>query len=63
MSQHPEVRFVAATTGRANLLVAVAAADLAALYGFLTGGGVDSSVGTEVTPILTTMKRTGLIRS
>ncbi|MEV6611489.1 AsnC family transcriptional regulator [Kutzneria sp. NPDC051319] len=63
LSQHPEVRFVAATTGRANLLVAVAAADLAALYGFLTGGGVDSSVGTEVTPLLTTMKRAGLIRS
>jgi DNA-binding Lrp family transcriptional regulator len=63
LSQHPSVRFVAATTGRANLLVAVAAADLAALYAFLTCGGVDRSVGTEVTPILTTVKRTGLIRA
>jgi len=63
LSQHPLVRFAAATTGRANLLVAVAAADLAELYGFLTGGGVDGSVGTEVTPILTTVKRTGLIRA
>jgi DNA-binding Lrp family transcriptional regulator len=62
LSQHPLVRFVAATTGRANLLVSVAAADLGALYGFLTGGAVDRSVGTEVTPILTTVKRTGLVR-
>jgi len=63
LSQHPEVRFVAATTGRANLVVAVAATDLAALYEFLTGGGVDRSVGIEVTPILTTVKRTGLVRA
>ncbi|MFC0539921.1 Lrp/AsnC family transcriptional regulator [Kutzneria chonburiensis] len=63
LSQHPLVRFAAATTGRANLLVAVAAADLPELYAFLTGGGLDGSVGTEVTPILTTVKRTGLIRA
>ena len=62
LSQHPLVRFVAATTGQANLLVSVAAADLGGLYGFLTGGAVDRSIGTEVTPILTTVKRTGLIR-
>jgi DNA-binding Lrp family transcriptional regulator len=63
LSQRPEVRFVAATTGRANLVVAVAAQDLEALYEFLTGGALDRSVGTEVTPILTTMKRTGLVRA
>ncbi|MFI9388625.1 Lrp/AsnC family transcriptional regulator [Kutzneria sp. NPDC052558] len=63
LSQHPSVRFAAATTGRANLVVAVAAADLGALYGFLTGGELDRSVGMEVTPILTTMKRTGLVRA
>jgi len=44
-------------------VVAVAATDLAALYEFLTGGGVDRSVGIEVTPILTTVKRTGLVRA
>ena len=63
LSRHPEVRFAAATTGRANLMVAVASADFAALYEFLTGGVLDRSIGTEVTPILTTMKRTGLIRA
>ena len=63
LSRRPEVRFAAATTGRANLMVAVACGDLAALYEFLTGGVVDRSIGTEVTPVLTTVKRTGLVRA
>jgi DNA-binding Lrp family transcriptional regulator len=37
LSRHPRVRFTAATTGSSSLLVAVAAADLSALYAFLTG--------------------------
>ncbi|WP_328611613.1 AsnC family transcriptional regulator [Amycolatopsis sp. NBC_00345] len=64
LSRHPQVRFAAATTGPANLLVAVAAADLDALYHFLndTLGGLDRIATAEATPILTGVKRTGLVR-
>ncbi|MEV7322630.1 Lrp/AsnC family transcriptional regulator [Streptomyces sp. NPDC093970] len=64
LSRHPQVRFASATTGSANLLVAVAAADLDALYLFLSGtvGGLGHIATTEVTPILTGVKRTGLVR-
>jgi len=57
------MRFPSALMLCTLLVVAVAATDLAALYEFLTGGGVDRSVGIEVTPILTTVKRTGLVRA
>jgi DNA-binding Lrp family transcriptional regulator len=64
LSIHPQVRFAAATTGAANLLIAVAAADLDALYMFLTGtvGPLDQITGVEITPLLATAKRTGLLR-
>ena len=64
LSRHPQVRFTAATTGPANLLVAVAAADLNALYTFLTStvGPIDRLTAIETTPILSTVKRTGLTR-
>ncbi|MEY9844222.1 Lrp/AsnC family transcriptional regulator [Streptacidiphilus sp. MAP5-3] len=64
LSRHPQVRFAAATTGSANLLVAVAAHDLGGLYDFLTGtvGSLGDIRGLEVTPILSTVKRTGLLR-
>ncbi|MER7847858.1 Lrp/AsnC family transcriptional regulator [Kitasatospora sp. NPDC096077] len=64
LSRHPQVRFAAATTGAANLLVAVAAEDLGGLYAFLTGtvGAIDDLRGLEVTRILSTVKRTGRIR-
>ncbi|MGV9929621.1 Lrp/AsnC family transcriptional regulator [Streptomyces olivaceoviridis] len=64
LSRHPQVRFAAATTGSANLLVAVAAADLDALYRFLTDtiGALEHITALEVTPILTGVKRTGLVR-
>ncbi|MEV7189056.1 Lrp/AsnC family transcriptional regulator [Kitasatospora sp. NPDC093102] len=64
LSRHPQVRFAAATTGTANLLVAVAAEDLGGLYAFLTEtvGSLDDVRGLEVTPILTSVKRTGLLR-
>jgi DNA-binding Lrp family transcriptional regulator len=64
LSRHPQVRFTAATTGPANLLVAVAAADLNALYTFLTStvGPIDRLTSIETTPILSTVKRTGLTR-
>ena len=64
LSRHPQVRFAAATTGSANLLVAVAAEDLGGLYAFLTEtvGSLDDVRGLEVTPILSSVKRTGLRR-
>lgn len=64
LSRHPQVRFASATTGTANLLVAVAAADLNALYHFMsdTIGALEHISTVEVTPILTGVKRTGLVR-
>ena len=64
LSRHPQVRFASATTGSANLLVAVAAADLNALYHFLndTIGALPHVTTLEVTPILSGVKRTGLVR-
>lgn len=64
LSRHPQVRFASATTGSANLLVAAAAADLDALYVFLSEavGALEHVTTTEVTPILTGVKRTGLVR-
>jgi hypothetical protein len=62
--QPPQVRFAAATTGSANLLIAVAATDLNALYNFLTTkvGPLSQITGVEITPLLATAKRTGLPR-
>ncbi|MFH9349930.1 Lrp/AsnC family transcriptional regulator [Kitasatospora sp. NPDC017646] len=64
LSRHPQVRFAAATTGPANLLVAVAAADLDALYRFMseTVGALTQINTAEATPILSGIKRTGLLR-
>ncbi|MET8949964.1 Lrp/AsnC ligand binding domain-containing protein [Streptomyces sp. NPDC004393] len=64
LSRHPQVRFTSATTGPANLLVAVAAADLDALYHFLndTVGALPHISTLEVAPTLTGVKRTGLVR-
>jgi DNA-binding Lrp family transcriptional regulator len=65
LSRHPQVRFTAATTGAANLLVAVAAKDLHGLYDLLTNtvGSLGDVRALEVTPILNSVKRTGRIRS
>ena len=64
LSRHPQVRFAAATTGPSNLLVAVAAADLTALYNFLsdTVGVLEHISAIDVSPILIGVKRTGLVR-
>jgi DNA-binding Lrp family transcriptional regulator len=64
LSRHPQVRFTAATTGAANLLVAVAAENLSGLYDFLTRtvGSLDDVRNLEVTPILSSVKRTGRVR-
>lgn len=65
LSRHPCVRFAAAVTGRADLLVAVATDGPGGLYGFLTGtlAALDGVVSVETTPLLATVKRTGLTRS
>jgi DNA-binding Lrp family transcriptional regulator len=64
LSRHPQVRFASATTGAANLLVAVATTDLDALYHFLsdTIGALPHISTLEVTPLLSGVKRTGLVR-
>lgn len=64
LGRRPQVRFAAATTGPANLLLAVAVTDLSALYTFLTEtvGALDRITTVETTPILATAKRTGLPR-
>ena len=55
---------LSATTGPSNLLVAVAAADLTALYHFLNDavGALTHISAIEVAPILTAVKWTGLVR-
>ncbi|WP_433347545.1 Lrp/AsnC family transcriptional regulator [Microtetraspora malaysiensis] len=64
LSTHPQVRFVAATTGPANLLVALAVTDLNAVYAFLitTIGALSGITAIDTTPLLATAKRTGLRR-
>ncbi|HEX3785510.1 MAG TPA: Lrp/AsnC family transcriptional regulator [Pseudonocardiaceae bacterium] len=64
ISRHPQVRFTAAITGPANLLIAAATTDLDALYTFLTDtiGTLPGIGAIDVSPILATVKRTGVIR-
>ncbi|MFI5777675.1 Lrp/AsnC family transcriptional regulator [Nocardia sp. NPDC051570] len=64
LSDHPHVRFAAATTGATNLLIAVATTDPNALYLFLTEtlGPLSGIVSVETVPILSTVKRTGITR-
>ncbi|MBK6014630.1 Lrp/AsnC ligand binding domain-containing protein [Streptomyces sp. MBT53] len=64
LSRHPQVRFASAITGATNLLVAVAATDLDALYRFVsdTIGALPRISTLEVTPLLSGVKRTGLVR-
>jgi DNA-binding Lrp family transcriptional regulator len=64
LTTHPQVRFAAATTSPANLLVALAATDLDAVYAFLvtTIGPLNGITAIDTTPLLATAKRTGLTR-
>ncbi|MFB6931352.1 Lrp/AsnC family transcriptional regulator [Streptomyces chartreusis] len=52
LGAHPHVRFCAATTGPANLLVALAATNLDALYTFLTDtvGSLDGVTSIDTAP-------------
>jgi DNA-binding Lrp family transcriptional regulator len=64
LSAHPQVRFTGATTGPSNLVVALATADLNDLYTFLiaTVGPLKQITTIDTTPLLATIKRTGLVR-
>ncbi len=64
LSAHPQVRFTSATTGPTNLVIALSAADLNDLYTFLiaTVGPLKQITSIDTTPLLATIKRTGLIR-
>jgi DNA-binding Lrp family transcriptional regulator len=65
MAQHPEIPFVAATTGTSNLIASVLCPDDQALYRYLTEriAGLDGVTALEVAPIMRTIKRTGTVPS
>ncbi|MCX4096452.1 Lrp/AsnC family transcriptional regulator [Nocardia sp. alder85J] len=60
LSQHPELAFVAATTGRTNLVAEALCPDPAALHTYLTQrlGALDAVHTLETTPVLATVKAT-----
>jgi len=64
MAVHPEIPFVAATTGPTNLVASALFRDTRHLYEYLTGDlarlpGVSS---VQTAPIIRTLKRTGSVR-
>lgn len=61
ISHHPEVPFVAATTGPTNLVASLACRDARALYEYLTGrlGALEGIRQVETAPIVQTLKRAG----
>jgi DNA-binding Lrp family transcriptional regulator len=61
ISYHPEVPFVAATTGPTNLVASVYTRGPADLYHYLTGrlGALDGVQHVETSPIVRTLKRAG----
>ncbi|WP_036496456.1 Lrp/AsnC family transcriptional regulator [Nocardia sp. BMG111209] len=60
LSQHPELAFVAATTGRTNLVAEALCSDPAELHTYLTHrlGALDAIHTLETTPVLATIKAT-----
>ncbi|MFI6901773.1 Lrp/AsnC family transcriptional regulator [Nonomuraea sp. NPDC050394] len=64
LAAQPNVRFAAATTGPVNLVASVCARDLPQLYDFLVGvvGGLPEVDRIETTPIVRTVKRSGVLR-
>ncbi|WP_254206584.1 Lrp/AsnC family transcriptional regulator [Nocardia alni] len=64
LSGHAELAFVAATTGRTNLVAEVLCPDPAALHAYLTGklGHFEAIQTLETTPVLTTVKSTAPVR-
>jgi DNA-binding Lrp family transcriptional regulator len=64
LSRHPELAFVAATTGRTNLIAQVLSTDLASLHRYLITdlAQVPGITDLETAPILTTLKAAGAVR-
>ncbi len=60
LSMHPELAFVAATTGRTNLVAEALCPDPSALHAYLNGklGRFEAIQTLETTPVLTTVKST-----
>jgi DNA-binding Lrp family transcriptional regulator len=60
MAEHPEIPFVAATTGASNLMASVLCRDDQALYRYVTEriASLDGVTALEVAPIMRTAKRT-----
>jgi DNA-binding Lrp family transcriptional regulator len=63
LARHPEVSFAAATTGPANLMVAVTCRDDQALYRYLTErtGALEGGGYLETAPVIRTVKRAGAV--
>ena len=61
LSGRPETPFVAAVSGRANVVVSVTCRDLDELYGYVTArlGAVDGVQAVEVAPVLRRLKQAG----
>jgi DNA-binding Lrp family transcriptional regulator len=64
LAEHPEVPFVAAVTGAANLVVSVAFAQTSDLYTYLTDrlGSLPGIGGVETLPMIRVLKRSGPVR-
>ena len=64
MAGHPELTFVAATTGTTNLAAHVLCRDPEELHAYLTGrlGTLDAITGLETAPVLRTVKAAGPLR-
>jgi DNA-binding Lrp family transcriptional regulator len=65
LAAHPEVPFAAATTGQANLIGTAILRDTSHLYEYLTGplAGLTGVRSVETAPVISTLKRTGLLTS
>lgn len=65
LAGHPEVSFVAAVSGPANVLVAVTTRDVASLYSYVTHriAAVDGVTAVDVAPMVRPFKRAGNIRA
>ena len=63
LAQHPEIPFVAATTGTSNLTASVLCRDNDALYQYVTEriASLDGVNALEVAPIMRTVKRTATV--
>ena len=63
LAHHPEIPFVAATTGASNLMASVLCRDNNAFYQYLTEriASLDGVTALEVAPIMRTVKRTATV--